>query len=205
MNILSLKKCLFLLTAGIGMTMGLTACGSDDDERETSPEPSYSAKIFLKNDKGQETTTFKEGENIIFCITLQNHANKSLEYSTDELFSLRDYDGSSKKKAIDVSEMAKTFEFYERLTAFAIYDAEDHFVAFPMEKISRQEISAEANGSVSFECPWFNKDGENVYNNIFIKEQQRTALPAGQYTVYNSYFYMPRGLKKQQLQFNIEK
>ena len=33
-NILSLKKALFLLIAGIGMTMCLTACGSNDEEEE---------------------------------------------------------------------------------------------------------------------------------------------------------------------------
>ena len=64
------RKSLFLLMAGAGLAAVLTGCG-DDDEIKTveKPRKELSAKLTLKNERGQETTTFKVGENIFFCLT----------------------------------------------------------------------------------------------------------------------------------------
>lgn len=70
-----MKKNLFLLIAIMTMLAG---CSSDDElngligNQATFRTDFYSIGYSLKNTKGERTTTFKEGENIIFDVTIYN-------------------------------------------------------------------------------------------------------------------------------------
>jgi len=177
------RKSLFLLIAGVCISLSLTACSSDDDEQKNDERLDLSFKLSLKNEKGQETNTLNEGENIIFCITVENNNSCINPYDTYYLFKLGHYEQKwYNDNVINVSEMAKSYPDYCP-TAFAIYNADKQLVGFPMDKILRKRFDINPKGSVSFECPWFQKEGETVYSEIFEKEQQRMALLAGQYEV----------------------
>lgn len=75
MLLLIMKKSILLLAA---IMLMLAGCSSDEeidglmDNQSTFRTDFYSIGYSLKNTKGDRTTTFKEGENIIFDVTIYN-------------------------------------------------------------------------------------------------------------------------------------
>lgn len=68
------KKCVLLLSA---LLLIMSGCSDDEpdglkDNQATFRTDLYSIGYSLKNTKGERTTTFKEGENIIFDVTIYN-------------------------------------------------------------------------------------------------------------------------------------
>jgi len=71
---------------------GLSSCSSDDDEltgyQATFHSDAYSLGYGLRNVKGDWTRTFKEGENIIFDVTVNNKMRYELHLADERVFDL---------------------------------------------------------------------------------------------------------------------
>lgn len=109
---------LSLLIVGVGMFM--TACsGNDDDQEPVKPHEDvvldadtllvkgdYTVKFQLLNANNQPVTTFKEGENFNFALSIINSGNDNKEISLDDFLKMNFFpiyaDGTSIGKPYDM-------------------------------------------------------------------------------------------------------
>lgn len=187
------RKSLFLLMAGAGLAAVLTGCG-DDDEIKTveKPRKELSAKLTLKNERGQETTTFKVGENIFFCLTLSYSCTpERYNYTTrvPHLFGLGHSDEGTvviTNGLIDLSaDTGGKYREDEWATAMAVFTADGQFVGYPMDIIYDERQSIKPGDSIYYECPWLAVGAQTLYTSIFGKTTQHEPLPAGKYYTCN--------------------
>ena len=165
------------------LAVGLSACSSsDDDNRETSKAIPPTYKVCLKNEQGQETNTFKEGENIIFSITVDNSQGSDYSIDSYTLFALHYYDNEwYHDGAINTAELYDYPKNANRITAFAVYTADSTLVGFPMDIIYKEKKTIPAGQTAVFECPWMAIGNQSLYSSFLKKVDEKQALPAGHY------------------------
>lgn len=191
-----LRKSLFLLMAGAGIAAVLTGCGDDDENKAVEkPRKELNAKLTLKNERGQETTTFKAGENIFFCLTTSYSCTPAqYDYTTTVwyLFGIsrdgKDYMPSSDEMVNVPVELGGDYLTKEWPTAMAVFTADGQFVGYPMDIIYSGRLSIKPGDSVYYECPWLAVGDQVVYTSIFGKTTPREPLPAGKYYTCNVTF-----------------
>lgn len=78
-----------LSTLCLALVAGLCSCSSDDESDElknnqaTFRTENYSIGYSLRNEKGKRSTTFNEGENIIFEVTVYNNTGYELHLADE--------------------------------------------------------------------------------------------------------------------------
>ena len=188
-----LRKCLFLLLAGAGMAVTLTGCGEDDEMKTVEKaRRELTAKLTLKNGKGQETTTFKLGENIYFCLTVNYDCTQP-----DYTYTARTWDllgivpvehvftPMSEEKVDVAEELGSDFREDKWPVAMEVFTADGQFVGYPMDFVYSSKQDMKPGDSLQYECPWLPVDGLTVYSGILGKTVPREPLPAGQYFTCN--------------------
>ena len=71
-----------MMTTAAMLAVVMTACSSDE-EKDTNNRIDLSFRLL--NENGEETTTFKKGENIIFDLKIANNCRDHGVGSTDHL------------------------------------------------------------------------------------------------------------------------
>jgi hypothetical protein len=151
-----------------------------------------SAKLTLKNEMGQETTTFKEGENIYFCLTTNYSCTPEKYDYTTLVWHLFGLDSSDMGKVVASNELVDLttdtngeHREDEWPTAMAVFTADNQFVGYPMDVIYNEKESIKPGNFLSYECPWLAVGNQTIYSSIFGKTTQRKPLPAGKYYTCN--------------------
>ena len=183
------KRGLLLLMAWAGLAAALTSCGDDDEIKVVeNPSRELSTKLTLKNEQGQETTTFKEGENIFFCLTT-NYSCTSPKYSyftrVWDLFGIVPIENVFVPMSLEMvnvaTELADGYLDEDRPVAMAVFTADGQFVGYPMDIIYSGQQQIQPGDSIYYECPWMTVGDQTVYSSIFGKTTQRNPLSAGKY------------------------
>ena len=181
-----MKRKSYLLTFMAALLM--TACSSDDDAVNGSEntgvaeESGLTFRLSLRNEQGQETTTFKEGENIFFRLTAKYRSTDSkanVTFGLEELFGFTDT--FPKQGEFSVSHYANSDN---GPTAFAVFSENGQYIGFPMNTVIYNQKSVHSGDSVVLECPWRILElgtREEVFNGIFKKRGDNIQLPPGRY------------------------
>ena len=150
-----MKKNSFLWMSTLLLAIaGLGSCSSDDDwvsysdgnwltgHQVTYRSDAYSLGYGLRNEKGDRTLTFKEGETIIFDVTVYNNTDYKLHMADerDILFS-----------------------------AMSVYRSDGEYVKNPWERafhtFELRWITVEANSRLHWSCPW-------IYDERFVHDDR---------------------------------
>lgn len=166
----------------------MAACNSDDDSVNGSEnaglakENGLTFRLSLRNEQGQETTTFKEGENIFFRLTAKYRSTDSDAnevFGPEELFGFTD--AFPKQGEFLVSHYMNTDN---GPTAFAVYNEKGQYIGIPMTAIIYNQKSIHSGDSIVLECPWKKSEvgkQEEVYSDFFKLKANNIQLPSGRY------------------------
>ena len=192
-KLMILRRDLLLLMAGAGFTAAVVGCGDDDVFKEKGVvRQELSVKLTLKNERGQETTTFKVGENIFFCLTA-SYSSTPAEYGhTLNVWNLFGtvpirgvFEPLSREKVNVTKEIGGGFIDEDRPVAMAVFTADGQFVGYPMDIIYSGQQKIQSGESLFYECPWLAVGEQTIYSTVFGKTTLREPLPAGHYYTCN--------------------
>ena len=65
------------------LTAVLTACSSEEDDIKNNEDICVSFRLL--NEKGEETSTFKSGENLFFDLEITNNSDTTMVFSSERL------------------------------------------------------------------------------------------------------------------------
>ena len=130
-----MKNCVLWMSALLLTIAGLSSCSSDDDEltgyQATFHSDAYSLGYGLRNEKGDWTRTFKEGENIIFDVTVNNKTRYELHLADERDVLFR---------------------------AMSVYRSDGEYVKNPWEStfytMELRWLTVEAHSRLHWSCPW---------------------------------------------------
>ena len=168
------KNCISWMFAVLMLAIGMSSCSSDDEEpfvqQAFVSKAAYSIGYSLKNELGFTTSTFKEGENIIFDVTINNNTGYRLQLGEERMI---------------------------LQSATSIYRSDGEFVENPYNGISMtyeyRTMTIEPNGSMHWSSPWIINESylrslgveqpELVLNNIPLK---RPLLKGTYYSLFKT-------------------
>jgi hypothetical protein len=184
-----MKHYLWVLMAALLMT----ACSSEGDsengaqngilnDNETigKAKNELTFRLSLRNELGQETTMFKEGENIFFRLIAQYRSTDSNAYEVltpDVLFGIT----APYSKQDDINTAIMNTDHGPSF--FAVYRENGQCMGTPMQAVIYSEKSIQSGDSLVFECPWqkSKESKEEVFSDIFKLRGNRLQLAPGRY------------------------
>ena len=148
------KNLLLVMSAAMMLTIGISSCSSSDDddvdkqqsaenktdEPQSDCEASVSTDVYrieysLKNENGDRTTIFKEGENIVFDVTIHNTTQYKLSLADE-----RDF----------------------LMGSMSVFSIDGEYVGNPFEEIFFTDelrwVPIDANSSLHWSCSWVYDD-----------------------------------------------
>lgn len=158
------RKCLLWISAFLLTTVGMISCSDDEldglrDNQATFKTDLYSIGYSLKNTKGERTSTFKEGENIIFDVVIYNTIG---------------------------NEIGLADERYILMGAASVYHSNGEYVGNPWQSAFQtfelRWIHIKANDYVHWSFPWIYDEGYASASSISTKVlSPMDPLPKGSY------------------------
>ena len=159
---LSLLQLFIAIAVCCGTTLCLSSCSSDDEEEIFKD---VAVKFSLFNEKGEETTTFKYGENIIFDLVIKNRTDQEVEL-------LDSFDDSN---------------YY--INAFIIYTSDGLVVGYPYDLIRDAEPYLLPRETIHWRTCWMVNPTETTDYAPFISTALKEPLPKGNYYTVFSFLY----------------
>ena len=161
--------------------MTFASCSKDDDETGADKIKVY---FYLTNEKGEKTTTFKSGENIVLCANLQNSTSEAIV-----LFDETDHSHEPEWKDFD--------------NLFAIYEKSGKLIGKAWDGISLGEIRIQAGETIHWQCYWMEHTTEMPNIPPFVIKDIKEQLPKGEYYVLFSH-YLINNSKNYKVNFKVQ-
>ena len=163
------------------ISMSYASCSNDNIEKESD---NISVDLYLMNEKGEKTTTFLNGENIVVCADLKN--------STSEGITL-----------FDETDHSHQLEWYNLENVFTIYDNDGTLIGKAWDGFSLAEIRIPSGESIHWQCCWMEHQTEMPANSPFVINKIKNPLPQGDYYVLFSH-YLINNNKIYKINFKIQ-
>ena len=146
----ALRLFLVMISACLLLPVGMAACSSDEED-------SLSVQFHLEDENGVPKTEFKQGENIIFKLTIYNSTDAS--YSIKNWFSFFD-ENFFRVYSFDGQDMGSSWDIRYYL------DLMEYIFAYD---------------SRTFSCPWMTNENLPPTYPLVMKEEKMQPLPVGNY------------------------
>ena len=146
----ALRLLLMMVSLCLLLPVGLTACSSEEAE-------DFTIQFRLEDENGNPKNEFRQGENIIFKLTIHN--NTDAHYSINDWFSLFG-ENLFRVYSSNGSNLGKSWEI--------------RYVLSLMEYIF-------AHDSRTFICPWMMDENLSPTYPLAMKEEAMQPLPVGDY------------------------
>lgn len=159
---LSLLQLFIAIVVCCGTTFCLASCSSDDEEEVFKD---VAVKFSLINEKGEECTTFKYGENITFDLVIKNRTDQGIEL-------------------LDVIDDNNYF-----INAFAVYTSDGQIVGYPYDKMRNPNADLLPRGTIHWRTCWMVNPTETTDYAPFISTALKEPLPKGNYYTVFSFLY----------------
>lgn len=184
---MELKRFLISMAAVTILTAILTACSSEEDEINNNEDICVSFRLL--NEKGEETSTFKSGENLFFDLQITNNSNTTMVFSSERLNDMVVQLGISENGA-DMFFPLSSEDF------FCVYDKEGRKIGVPYTGIYCSGGCCkviESHSAYNARCNWkATMDGLWHHGNVtypLCKVDSMDDLPIGEYYVSFSIKY----------------
>ena len=145
-------------------------CSCSDDEHEPVPDKvSYRViiKACIKNEKGDTCSSFRYGENMVFCMDLM------VVYSNGEVV---------KSSQLFMPSVATRVYGVPSL-AFVVKKDGEELIGCPYDVLNDEDILIRAGQTTHLECSWLQRSDGHENSSLFICNQERQPLQPGNYTV----------------------
>jgi hypothetical protein len=173
---------------GMLMLALLTLTAFSCDQKQVNPSAPVTFKFALLNSVGENVTTFRAGEAVIFSFKIINNSNEDLflkqsSLDTEEFFKVYRIETAEGNRKISMGKPYKSI--------FCTYQL---------------GVLVPANGTLHLELPWMPDD--DYHTKHFCSFEKNTPLPKGTYkTGFSSSFEFmkgPNSYKTDALNFNID-
>lgn len=182
----------FILMAVIVMlTAVMTACSSEEDD--VNDNEGICLSFRLLNEKGEETTTFNKGENILFDLEIVNNCDTTMVYTFERANDWISGNGISKNGADMLFPLSNE-------NFFCVFDKDDNKIGVPYSGIycyGQYWSAVESHSNYHIRCPWKQTD-EQVWPDVrptddvtfpCCKFSTMDDLPVGEYYVSSKIKY----------------
>jgi len=177
---MNMKKSKLLWMCAVLMIAGLSSCSSEEEVEEqlSANQALFSSDAYdigysLRNERGDRTTTFKEGENIIFDVTISNATGYKLHMADER----------------DIL-----------MSAMSVFRSDGEFVGNPFQSafytFELRWITIEAHGRLHWSCSW-------IYDERYVHDDRYGSSTSYSIKVLSPVAPLPKGAYYVMIKSNV--